>query len=76
MIWRPPSTPCGIAVGTGAPEAYRKALATDPRSAFGCVIAFNVEVDEGAAELLRPNFVEAIVAPAFSDGGRVRVRGL
>jgi AICAR transformylase/IMP cyclohydrolase PurH len=36
------TTPCGIAVGADPAEAYRKALATDPTSAFGCVIAFNV----------------------------------
>jgi phosphoribosylaminoimidazolecarboxamide formyltransferase / IMP cyclohydrolase len=61
------NTPCGLAVGADAAEAYRKALATDPTSAFGCVIAFNVEVDEAVAALLRPNFVEAIVAPGYSE---------
>jgi phosphoribosylaminoimidazolecarboxamide formyltransferase/IMP cyclohydrolase len=59
------TTPCGIAVGADAAEAYRKALSTDPTSAFGSVIAFNGEVTEEAAVLLRPNFVEAIVAPGF-----------
>jgi phosphoribosylaminoimidazolecarboxamide formyltransferase/IMP cyclohydrolase len=62
------TTPCGIAVGAEAAEAYRKALATDPTSAFGSVIAFNVPVTEQAAMLLRPNFVEAVVAPAFAEG--------
>jgi phosphoribosylaminoimidazolecarboxamide formyltransferase/IMP cyclohydrolase len=62
------TTPCGIAVGAEAAEAYRKALATDPASAFGSVIAFNVPVTEQAAMLLRPNFVEAVVAPAFAEG--------
>jgi phosphoribosylaminoimidazolecarboxamide formyltransferase/IMP cyclohydrolase len=61
------TTPCGIAVGAAAADAYRKALATDPTSAFGSVIAFNVEVTEEAAALLRPNFVEAIVAPSFHE---------
>jgi phosphoribosylaminoimidazolecarboxamide formyltransferase/IMP cyclohydrolase len=61
------TTPCGIAVGADPAEAYRKALATDPTSAFGSVIAFNTEVTEQAAVLLRPNFVEAIVAPSFAD---------
>ena len=59
------TTPCGIAVGADAPEAYRKALSTDPTSAFGSVIAFSTEVSEEAAVLLRPNFVEAVVAPGF-----------
>jgi phosphoribosylaminoimidazolecarboxamide formyltransferase / IMP cyclohydrolase len=59
------TTPCGIALGGDAAEAYGRALATDPTSAFGSVIAFNHPVDAAAAELLRPNFVEAVVAPAF-----------
>lgn len=62
------TTPCGIAVGADAAEAYHKALQTDPTSAFGSVIAFNGEVTERAAVLLRPNFVEAIVAPSFAEG--------
>ena len=61
------TTPCGIAVAADPAEAYRKALATDPTSAFGSVIAFNVPVTEQAAVLLRPNFVEAIVAPSFAE---------
>ena len=61
------TTPCGIAVGADASEAYRKALLTDPTSAFGSVIAFSTEVTEQAAVLLRPNFVEAIVAPSFAE---------
>ena len=63
------TTPCGIAVGADAAEAYRKALTTDPTSAFGSVIAFNVPVSEEAAVLMRPNFVEAIVAPSFVQAG-------
>jgi phosphoribosylaminoimidazolecarboxamide formyltransferase/IMP cyclohydrolase len=61
------TTPCGIAVGADAAEAYARALKTDPTSAFGSVIAFNVPVSEQAAVLLRPNFVEAIVAPSFGE---------
>jgi phosphoribosylaminoimidazolecarboxamide formyltransferase/IMP cyclohydrolase len=63
------TTPCGIAVGADAAEAYRRALMTDPTSAFGSVIAFNVPVTEEAAVLMRPNFVEAIVAPSFVEAG-------
>jgi phosphoribosylaminoimidazolecarboxamide formyltransferase / IMP cyclohydrolase len=63
------TTPCGIGVGADAAEAYRKALSTDPTSAFGSVIAFNVPVTEEAAVLMRPNFVEAIVAPRFVEAG-------
>lgn len=60
------TTPCGIGVAAAAEEAYRNALATDPTSAFGSVVAFNTGVTEMAATLLRPNFVEAIVAPGFA----------
>jgi phosphoribosylaminoimidazolecarboxamide formyltransferase/IMP cyclohydrolase len=59
------TTPCGLAVGDRAAEAYALALRTDPMSAYGSVVAFNVVVDEEAATALRPNFVEAVVAPAF-----------
>lgn len=61
------STPCGLAVGTSALEAYRKALACDPLSAFGSVISFTVPVDGAAAEAIATMFVECIVAPSFSD---------
>jgi phosphoribosylaminoimidazolecarboxamide formyltransferase/IMP cyclohydrolase len=61
------TTPCGLAVGASALEAYQKALACDPQSAFGSVIAFTVPVDEAAAEALSSLFVECIVAPSFSD---------
>lgn len=60
------TTPCGIAIGENGAEAYRKALATDPVSAYGSVVAFNREVTEAEAALLRPNFVEAVVAPGFT----------
>jgi phosphoribosylaminoimidazolecarboxamide formyltransferase / IMP cyclohydrolase len=59
------STPCGVAVGRDVATAYAKALATDPASAFGSVIAFNSPLTLAAAELIHPNFVEAVVAPAF-----------
>jgi phosphoribosylaminoimidazolecarboxamide formyltransferase/IMP cyclohydrolase len=61
------TTPCGVAVGSGALEAYRKALACDPVSAFGSVIAFTVPVDEAAADAVSSHFVECVVAPSFSD---------
>jgi phosphoribosylaminoimidazolecarboxamide formyltransferase/IMP cyclohydrolase len=61
------TTPCGIAVGASAQEAYHKALACDPVSAFGSVIAFTVPVDREAAEAISSLFVECIVAPSFAD---------
>ena len=60
------TTPCGLAIGRTALEAYRKALACDPVSAFGSVIAFTVPVDDGAAKEVANLFVECVVAPEFS----------
>ncbi|HXG98340.1 MAG TPA: bifunctional phosphoribosylaminoimidazolecarboxamide formyltransferase/IMP cyclohydrolase [Gemmatimonadales bacterium] len=57
------TTPCGIALGRNAADAYTRALATDKTSAFGSVIAFNTVVDRAAAEAMRDLFVEVVVAP-------------
>jgi phosphoribosylaminoimidazolecarboxamide formyltransferase/IMP cyclohydrolase len=62
------TTPCGLAVGENAMDAYRKALACDPVSAFGSVISFTVPVDDETAHALASLFVECVVAPAFSEG--------
>jgi phosphoribosylaminoimidazolecarboxamide formyltransferase/IMP cyclohydrolase len=61
------TTPCGIALGTSPEEAYRKALSTDPTSAFGSVVAFNTVVDAATAEAMADLFVEVVVAPRFHD---------
>ena len=60
------TTPCGLATGATALEAYQKALACDPVSAFGSIIAFTVPVDAAAAQAIASLFVECIVAPAFT----------
>ena len=57
------TTPCGIALGRNAADAYARALATDRTSAFGSVIAFNTVVDRAAAEAMHDLFVEVVVAP-------------
>jgi phosphoribosylaminoimidazolecarboxamide formyltransferase/IMP cyclohydrolase len=62
------TTPCGLATATSALEAYRKALASDPVSAFGSVISFTVEVDDETAAAVSSLFVECVVAPKFSEG--------
>jgi phosphoribosylaminoimidazolecarboxamide formyltransferase / IMP cyclohydrolase len=62
------TTPCGLATGANALEAYRKALACDPVSAFGSVISVTVPVDEETAEAVSSLFVECIVAPEFTPG--------
>src|SRR5690349_2387706 len=64
------TTPCGLATGSTAEEAYRKALACDPVSAFGSVISFSAPVDDAAAEAVSSLFVECVVAPSFSDGAK------
>jgi phosphoribosylaminoimidazolecarboxamide formyltransferase / IMP cyclohydrolase len=64
------TTPCGLALAEDAAEAYRLALATDPTSAFGGVVALNVAVTESAAEAMASHFLEVIVAPSFDDDAR------
>jgi phosphoribosylaminoimidazolecarboxamide formyltransferase / IMP cyclohydrolase len=66
------TNPCGAATGASVLEAYQKALASDPVSAFGGVIGINREVDGAASEEIAKLFVEAIAAPAFSPEGRER----
>jgi phosphoribosylaminoimidazolecarboxamide formyltransferase/IMP cyclohydrolase len=59
------TTPCGVAVAPSAVEAFRRARATDPLSAFGSVVAFNTVVDRPTAEAMGDLFVEVVVAPSF-----------
>ncbi|HUD56797.1 MAG TPA: bifunctional phosphoribosylaminoimidazolecarboxamide formyltransferase/IMP cyclohydrolase [Terracidiphilus sp.] len=66
------TNPCGAATGSTILEAYQKALACDPVSAFGGVIGINREVDAAAAEEIAKLFVEAIAAPAFTPESRER----
>jgi phosphoribosylaminoimidazolecarboxamide formyltransferase/IMP cyclohydrolase len=60
------TNPCGASTGGTVLEAYQRALAGDPVSAFGGVIGINREVDAEAAEEIVKLFVEAIVAPSFT----------
>ena len=63
------ANPCGVALGNSNIEAYQKAFATDPVSSFGGIIAFNQGVhSEVAAAIIDKQFVEVVIAPAFSDG--------
>lgn len=66
------TNPCGAATGTSILEAYQKALACDPVSAFGGVIGINRTVDGAAAEEIAKLFVEAIAAPGFTAEARER----
>ena len=59
-------SPCGIASADRQLDAYQRALASDPVSAFGGIVAFNQPLDEETAESVSQLFVECIVAPGFS----------
>lgn len=61
------ANPCGVAQADSLLDAYDLAYATDPTSAFGGIIAFNRELDEAtAAEIIKRQFVEVIIAPTVS----------
>ena len=60
------ANPCGVAVGRDCAEAYAKAFATDPTSAFGGIIAFNRALDATAAQAVSQQFVEVLIAPAYA----------
>ena len=62
------TNPAGVAFGASGEDAYRRALATDPVSAFGGIIAFNRPVDEAAARAVVGIFSEVIVAPDYDTG--------
>src|SRR5690349_7092374 len=64
------NNPCGTAEQASLAEAYRRALACDPVSAFGSVLAFNREVDAATAEEVAKLFTECIVAPGFDARAR------
>ena len=66
------TNPCGAATGTSVLDAYQKALACDPVSAFGGVIGINRPVDAEAAAEIAKLFVEAIAAPSFTPEARER----
>ncbi len=66
------TNPCGAATGKSVLEAYQKALACDPVSAFGGVIGINRPVDADAAAEIAKLFVEAIAAPSFTPEARER----
>ena len=61
---------CGVAIGNGdtLKTIYQKALASDPKSAFGGIIATNETIDEATALAMSATFFECIAAPGFSDG--------
>jgi phosphoribosylaminoimidazolecarboxamide formyltransferase/IMP cyclohydrolase len=62
------ANPCGVAVASSALEAYERAYATDPTSAFGGILAFNTRLDAVTAKtILDRQFVEVLIAPDYED---------
>jgi len=59
------ANPCGVAYGSDPIDAYRGALATDPKSAFGGVIGFSEPVGPKLAEEMRDHFIEVLLAPGY-----------
>lgn len=69
------ANPCGVALGDSLADAYRKALACDPVSAFGGIIALNGALDRETAEEISGIFTEVIVAPDADDAAREVLAG-
>ena len=64
------ANPCGAAVGESTADAYRKALASDPQSAFGGIVAISGQVDGTLASEISRVFTEILVAPGFTEEAR------
>jgi phosphoribosylaminoimidazolecarboxamide formyltransferase/IMP cyclohydrolase len=64
------ANPCGVALGANMVEAYKKALACDPVSAFGGILAFNHKLDGATAEEISKLFTEVIIAPDADEDAR------
>ncbi|HPJ71187.1 MAG TPA: bifunctional phosphoribosylaminoimidazolecarboxamide formyltransferase/IMP cyclohydrolase, partial [bacterium] len=62
------TNPCGAALAAALEPAFRRALAADPKSAFGGIVALNREVDAATAAAAASFFAEAVVAPGFAPG--------
>jgi len=64
------ANPCGVAMGTSVLAAYRAALACDPVSAFGGIVALNRPLDATAAAAITEIFTEVVIAPGADDDAR------
>jgi phosphoribosylaminoimidazolecarboxamide formyltransferase / IMP cyclohydrolase len=62
------ANPCGAAVAATIEEAYDKALASDPVSAFGGIVVLNRDVDDALGAKLAEQFIEVLLAPGYSEG--------
>jgi phosphoribosylaminoimidazolecarboxamide formyltransferase/IMP cyclohydrolase len=61
------ANPCGVGIGATLEEAYDKALASDPMSAYGGVVVLNREVDAQLGEKIAEQFVEVLFAPGYEE---------
>ena len=66
------NNPCGVGRGRDLAEAYRRALASDPVSAFGSIIALNRAADAAFAEAMADLFVEVLIAPGYASDALAR----
>lgn len=64
------ANPCGVAIGDSLVSAYERALACDPESAFGGIIALSSKIDMPTAQKIAPLFAEVIIAPAIDDDAK------
>ncbi len=69
------ANPCGVAIGASLHEAWNKALACDPVSAFGGVVALNRSLDLATAEAIARLFVEVVIAPAIDPEAATQLAG-
>ncbi len=66
-------TPSGIAIGETIADAFPRALASDPLSAFGCALAVNREVDDAFVESLGTLLIDCLAAPSFTESAQERL---
>lgn len=64
------ANPCGVAVGSSLLDAYQNALACDPISAFGGIVACNTILDEETAKAICEIFTEVVIAPEVTEGAK------
>jgi phosphoribosylaminoimidazolecarboxamide formyltransferase/IMP cyclohydrolase len=69
------ANPCGVGVAATLEEAYAKALAADPVSAYGGIVVVNREIDGALGAKIAEQFVEVMLAPGYDDGALEALRG-
>jgi phosphoribosylaminoimidazolecarboxamide formyltransferase/IMP cyclohydrolase len=68
------ANPCGVALGATIGEAYEKALASDPVSAYGGIVVLNRDVDGPLGQKLSEQFVEVLFAPGYDEAALEALR--